>query len=233
MDPRHAARGACAAAKVDRGQRADPLVPKHKHKHEPSGLNARGCSTATPRQLGGRGGDSERAVRLARQAGSIPRWTRAPPTGEATGRRAAHRDSNIQTGPARPYPADVPALLQFPSGPVAMQHIHADPPLRERRRRVAAHEWPRRHDRYAPWTIVAKSDGRTIGWGALYENPFDPGWGARWPTSSTHQAGAGYAIGEGDYLHQRRRSCAAAARGPGVRALGKRGITPSDGEGRL
>jgi RimJ/RimL family protein N-acetyltransferase len=30
---------------------------------------------------------------------------------------------------------------------------------------------------YAPWTIVTKADARIIGWGGLYDDPFDPGWG--------------------------------------------------------
>ncbi len=117
------------------------------------------------------------------------------------------------TGPARPCPADVAALLQFLSGPVGMQHIHADAPLRERRRgslpmsglaaMIAAHHGP---------SSQSLMGGRSAG-GAFYENPFDPACGARWPTSSPIKPGTGCAIGEGDYLHQRRRSSAATARG--------------------
>jgi len=28
-----------------------------------------------------------------------------------------------------------------------------------------------------PWAVVRKSDGAVIGWGGLYEDPLDPGWG--------------------------------------------------------
>jgi RimJ/RimL family protein N-acetyltransferase len=77
----------------------------------------------------------------------------------------------------RPRLADVPALFEFLGDPVAMQHTHIDASLRECRRRVAVHEWRRRNIGYAPWTVIAKSDARTIGWGGLYEDPFDPGWG--------------------------------------------------------
>jgi ribosomal-protein-alanine N-acetyltransferase len=77
----------------------------------------------------------------------------------------------------RPRLADAPALFEFLGNVVAMQHTHADGSLQECRRRVAVHEWRRRHNGYAPWTIVAKSEGKIIGWGGLYDDPFDPGWG--------------------------------------------------------
>jgi len=77
----------------------------------------------------------------------------------------------------RPRLVDVPALFEFLGDAQAMQHTHVDASLRECRRRVAVHEWRRRRDGYAPWTIMTKSDGRIIGWGGLYDDPFDPGWG--------------------------------------------------------
>jgi RimJ/RimL family protein N-acetyltransferase len=77
----------------------------------------------------------------------------------------------------RPRLSDVPALFKFLGDAQAMRHTHVDATLRACRRRVAVHEWRRRHDGFAPWTIVAKSDGRTIGWGGLYRDPFEPGWG--------------------------------------------------------
>ena len=78
----------------------------------------------------------------------------------------------------RPILADVPALFAFLGDIQAMRHTHCDASLRACRRRIAVHEWRRRRDGYAPWTIVAKADGRIIGWGGLYDDPFDPGWGA-------------------------------------------------------
>ena len=77
----------------------------------------------------------------------------------------------------RPLLTDVPALFAFLGDREAMQHTHAHASLRECRRRVAVHEWRRRRDGYAPWTIMAKVDGRIVGWGGLYVDPFDPGWG--------------------------------------------------------
>ena len=77
----------------------------------------------------------------------------------------------------RPCLVDVPVLFSFLGDARAMQHTHFDASLRECRRRVAVHEWRRRRDGYAPWTIITKSDKRIVGWGGLYDDPFDPGWG--------------------------------------------------------
>ena len=76
-----------------------------------------------------------------------------------------------------PSLTDVPRLFEFLGDAKAMRHTHLHASPRECRRRVAVHEWRRRQDGYAPWTIVTKADGRTIGWGGLYDDPFDPGWG--------------------------------------------------------
>ncbi len=77
----------------------------------------------------------------------------------------------------RPRLADVPVLFEFLGDAEAMRYTHVDPSLRACRRRVATHEWRRRRNGFAPWTIVAKASGRIIGWGGLYEDPFDTGWG--------------------------------------------------------
>jgi len=77
----------------------------------------------------------------------------------------------------RPTLADVPRLFEFLGDAAAMRYTHTDASLRECRRRIAVHERRRRRDGYAPWTIVTKADARIIGWGGLYDDPFDPGWG--------------------------------------------------------
>ncbi len=77
----------------------------------------------------------------------------------------------------RPSLADVPALFSFLGDAEAMRHTHADVSLGACRRRVAVHERRRRRDGYAPWTIVTKTEDRIIGWGGLYDDPFEPGWG--------------------------------------------------------
>lgn len=77
-----------------------------------------------------------------------------------------------------PRLADVPALFVFLGDAEAMRHTHVDGSLKQCRRRVAVHERRRRRDGCAPWTVIAKDSRRIIGWGGLYEDPFDPGWGA-------------------------------------------------------
>jgi RimJ/RimL family protein N-acetyltransferase len=77
----------------------------------------------------------------------------------------------------RPVLADVPALFAFLGDASAMRFTHCDASLRDCRRRIAMHEWRRRRDGYAPWTVVAKAGEKIIGWGGLYDDPFDPGWG--------------------------------------------------------
>lgn len=77
----------------------------------------------------------------------------------------------------RPTLADAPRLFEFLGDAAAMRFTHADASLRECRRRVALHERRRQRDGFAPWTIIAKAEARIIGWGGLYNDPFDPGWG--------------------------------------------------------
>jgi RimJ/RimL family protein N-acetyltransferase len=75
-----------------------------------------------------------------------------------------------------PRRVDIPELFEFLGDPVAMQHTHSDKTLRECQRRVMVHEWRRRRDGCAPWVVVSRDDQRIVGWGGLYEDPFDPGW---------------------------------------------------------
>lgn len=76
-----------------------------------------------------------------------------------------------------PRLADVPTLFAFLGDPKAMRWTQVDQSLRACRRRIVAHEHRRRIDGYAPWTVIAKADQRIIGWGGLYRDPFEPGWG--------------------------------------------------------
>lgn len=77
----------------------------------------------------------------------------------------------------RPRLADVPDLFAFLGDPAAMRFTQVDASLSACRRRIAAHEFQRRRDGFAPWTVVLRRDGRTVGWGGIYKDPFDPGWG--------------------------------------------------------
>jgi ribosomal-protein-alanine N-acetyltransferase len=74
-------------------------------------------------------------------------------------------------------PSDLPALFAFLGDAQAMRHTHHCPTLRDCRRHVAGHEWQRRRLGYAPWTIRGRADGEIIGWGGIFEDPFEPGWG--------------------------------------------------------
>ena len=77
----------------------------------------------------------------------------------------------------RPRLADVPVLYAFLGDAGAMRQTHVDASLQACRRRIVVHEWRRRRNGFAPWTITRKADARMIGWGGLNEDPFDPGWG--------------------------------------------------------
>jgi [ribosomal protein S5]-alanine N-acetyltransferase len=61
--------------------------------------------------------------------------------------------------------------------PAAMRFTHVQPNLRALRRHLGAHERQRRRVGCGPWTILEKNGGKIIGWGGLYDDPFDPGWG--------------------------------------------------------
>ncbi len=74
-------------------------------------------------------------------------------------------------------PSDTEAFFVFGGDPDAMRYTHRYTSVRECRRRLAAFEWQRRRLGYAPWAVVAKSDGRLVGWGGVYQDPFDAGWG--------------------------------------------------------
>ena len=78
---------------------------------------------------------------------------------------------------SRPRLADVPDLFEFLGDRRAMIHTHCDESLAHCRRRIAVHEWKRRINGYAPWVIREKNAPKPIGWGGLYDDPFDPGWG--------------------------------------------------------
>ncbi|WP_255723037.1 GNAT family N-acetyltransferase [Thalassobius sp. Cn5-15] len=77
----------------------------------------------------------------------------------------------------RPRLSEVPELFQFLGDQAAMRHTHCDANIRECRKRIAVHERRRRRDGFAPWTVRLKATGKIIGWGGLYDDPFDPGWG--------------------------------------------------------
>jgi [ribosomal protein S5]-alanine N-acetyltransferase len=76
-----------------------------------------------------------------------------------------------------PRLTDAPALFEFLGDTTAMQYTTPRTSLRDCRRYLAAHERQRRRVGCAPWVIAEKGIGATIGFGGLYDDPFDPGWG--------------------------------------------------------
>ena len=77
----------------------------------------------------------------------------------------------------KPCSADVDDLFEFLGDDEAMAYTHRDATWRDCRKRVLVHEWFRRKDGAAPWVVVNRTDGRVIGWGGLYQDPFERGWG--------------------------------------------------------
>ena len=76
-----------------------------------------------------------------------------------------------------PRLADAAALFEFLGDDTAMQYTTVREAVRDCRRYIAAHERQRRRIGCAPWVIIEKQAGRTIGVGGVYEDPFDAGWG--------------------------------------------------------
>ena len=73
--------------------------------------------------------------------------------------------------------ADAEALFAFLGDREAMRFTHVQPSLRACRRHIAGYEHQRARIGCAPWTISEKPGGSIVGWGGLYEDPFDRGWG--------------------------------------------------------
>jgi ribosomal-protein-alanine N-acetyltransferase len=76
-----------------------------------------------------------------------------------------------------PRLADASPLFEFLGDAAAMRYTTVQASLRDCRRYLAAHERQRRRIGCAPWVIVEKRTGAHIGFGGLYDDPFDPGWG--------------------------------------------------------
>jgi RimJ/RimL family protein N-acetyltransferase len=76
-----------------------------------------------------------------------------------------------------PRLTDAPSLFEFLGDATAMQYTTRQASPRDCRRYLAAHERQRRRVGCAPWVIAEKGIGATIGFGGLYDDPFDPGWG--------------------------------------------------------
>lgn len=77
----------------------------------------------------------------------------------------------------RPRLSDAGELFRFLGDKDAMRFTTALGSEKACRRHVAAHERRRRRIGAAPWAIVEAASDRLVGYGGLYDDPFDPGWG--------------------------------------------------------
>lgn len=73
------------------------------------------------------------------------------------------------------HSGDIDNLFAFLGDAAAMAFTHTDATWSACRRRVLVHEWFRRKDGAAPWVVVERASGQVIGWGGLYQDPFEPG----------------------------------------------------------
>ncbi len=79
--------------------------------------------------------------------------------------------------PLPPHLADAAPVFEFLGDATAMQYTTAQGSLRDRRRYIAGYERQRRRTGFAPWVIRERETSATVGFGGLYEDPFDSGWG--------------------------------------------------------
>jgi RimJ/RimL family protein N-acetyltransferase len=77
----------------------------------------------------------------------------------------------------RPLLSDAADLIRFLGDVDAMRYTQSIVNLRECRRYLAAHERQRRKTGCGPWIVLAKTDRAIVGFGGLYDDPFDAGWG--------------------------------------------------------
>ena len=117
------------------------------------------------------------------EIGAQSEWPTSTPDIDLTEQRGSrNRDAGFRPvgrdpryNPIRLIKPPLPQLFAFLGNAAAMQYTHVDASIQDCRHRVAAHEYRRRQD--APWSVASKTDNRIVGWGGLYNDPFEPGWG--------------------------------------------------------
>jgi [ribosomal protein S5]-alanine N-acetyltransferase len=107
----------------------------------------------------------------------------------------------------RPRLVDATDLLAFLGDAEAMRYTQCLASLRACRRHIAGHEYQRKKRGYGPWTVREKQSGRIIGFGGLYDDPFEPSWGVE---VGYHFAPAAWGRG---YATELTRCCLALAAG--------------------
>ncbi len=88
---------------------------------------------------------------------------------------ASHETERLLLRP--PRLSDAADLLRFFGDKEAMRYTLVLSDLRACRRHIAGHACQRRKRGYGPWTLIEKASGAIVGFGGLYDDPFDPGWG--------------------------------------------------------
>jgi RimJ/RimL family protein N-acetyltransferase len=94
-----------------------------------------------------------------------------------TGRRFPGDAETRRLRLRRPWLRDAPALLAILGDKQAMRLTHSIDGLKECRRYLAGHACQAGKTGYGPWTVIEKASGRIVGFGGLYDDPFDRGWG--------------------------------------------------------
>jgi [ribosomal protein S5]-alanine N-acetyltransferase len=77
----------------------------------------------------------------------------------------------------KPFLSDASDLQRILGDKNPMRYTRRVASLRECRRYIAAHECQRRKLGYGPWLVLEKLRHTVIGFGGLYDDPFDLGWG--------------------------------------------------------
>ena len=77
----------------------------------------------------------------------------------------------------RPFLSDASCLQSILGDEDAMRYTFKVANLRECRRHIAGHECQRRKVGFGPWIVFEKAGRTMIGFGGLYDDPFDLGWG--------------------------------------------------------
>jgi RimJ/RimL family protein N-acetyltransferase len=76
-----------------------------------------------------------------------------------------------------PRASDAPSLFRFLGDKQVMRFTQVPPSLDHTHRYLQAHEFNREKVGYAPWVVLEQSSDEIVGFGGLYEDPFDRGWG--------------------------------------------------------
>jgi [ribosomal protein S5]-alanine N-acetyltransferase len=95
---------------------------------------------------------------------------------------AVHTNGDIRTARlllSEPRSSDIAPLFRFMGDRMAMQFTQAINSLQACEHHVMTHEAQRAKIGCAPWVVREWQEQHApiVGWGGLYDDPFDPGWG--------------------------------------------------------